>query len=198
MYLFPDQNKSINGILSYFKSIHRTNEYEAITNSETVLKERPKENILDISTPSYWASEESSIIWIGVAFRYHSVKVSNYTLRQYSGAGNMPKIWTFQGSNDGEQWYDLDYRNSPDYCINGTILDTFSVPQENQSFYKKYRLYKSGEDCLSSRVWRLSGIELFGIVDDYNFKDNIIRITINTKIIPDFRKYTFIFILFSN
>ena len=171
MYLYPDKNNSVNGIVSYFWRFRMYDEIKAIASSETSGYE--KNNVLDITSPMYWASSSHStgIIWIGISFPHYTVKVSHYTIRQYTGAGSMPKSWILQGSNDGNSWYDIEYRTSDGYCHMGTILDTFEVPEANQSYYQQYRLYKNGWSCLHYDYWRLAGIELFGNIYSYDFSN---------------------------
>lgn len=194
MYIYPDKVKSVNGLLSYFRYIHKTKEYIAITNSEDNLY--PKENVLNILTPQFWGSSDSTDpIWIGISFLHYNIKVSHYTIRQYVGDGNMLKTWIFQGSNDDITWDDLDSQNSKDFCQLGETLDTFSVPESKQNYYKKYRFYKNGSSCLYPTFWRLSGIELFGVVGDYDFSNSIKKITNIPRIFPNIKPFVLIYLL---
>ena len=130
MLFYPDRSASVNGIISFLRSVNKSSEYEAITNSEN--PNYLKENVLDISTPSFWGSKRTEDdIWIGVSFINYNIKVTHYTIRQYTGDGHMFQSWIFQGLKCSDNtWENLDTKSSPDYCKEGTVLDTFSIQEE--------------------------------------------------------------------
>jgi len=90
----------------------------------------------DHDNSTYWST--SSGVYGELRFTFNSAKnVKTYTVRTSSQPlGNVPKTWTFQGSNDGVSWSVLDSISSYLYP---NFTYTYDLPYNN-SYYDRYRL----------------------------------------------------------
>lgn len=89
----------------------------------------------DHNDSTYWSTSSGSYGELRFSFSSQK-KVTSYTLRTSSqAAGNTPKNWTFQASNDGVNWTVLD---TAAYTLSPNFTYTFSIL--NNSYYSKYRL----------------------------------------------------------
>lgn len=89
----------------------------------------------DHDNSTYWST--SSGVYGELRFTFpSSEKVKTYTVRTSSQPlANVPKTWTFQGSNDGVSWTVLDTVSS---WLSPNFTYTYSIP--NNSYYDRYRL----------------------------------------------------------
>lgn len=89
----------------------------------------------DHDDSTYWST--SSGVYGELRFTFNSPKkVTTYTVRTSSQPlENVPKTWTFQGSDDGVSWTVLD---NVSYYLSPNWTYTFSIP--NNNYYNRYRL----------------------------------------------------------
>ena len=81
-----------------------------------------------------------------------------------SSAERSPRAWTFQASNDGENWTTLDARtNEPDWSASGEVRD---YPFENDTAYTYYK-FDCTELCSASATYlQLWELEFYYIADE--------------------------------
>lgn len=73
--------------------------------------------------------------WIAYEFTEPKI-VKRYDILAYSSADPArPKVWTFEGSNDGATWDVLDRKS------NSTWTDKMEIVINNKTAYKKYRIH---------------------------------------------------------
>ena len=158
---YPSTESSTNGVLSYFARKKKIQKYIS-TFSSQIQSNYYKENILDISNTSFWASISDAGAYVGLNFERHSFKPYYYKIRQYNGDGYMLKNWSFQGSNDkGETWEEIDAQNSESYCVVG-LHPTIQISLTKVKEYSSFRMIQTDMSCKNSHYMRLAGIELFG------------------------------------
>ncbi|WP_099159684.1 GH92 family glycosyl hydrolase [Virgibacillus ndiopensis] len=88
-----------------------TNRVEEVTASASNPPNEVETNLIDRSTQSKWLAFESSA-WIEFSFA-EPEKLVKYALTSANDApGRDPKNWTFSGSNDKENWVELDTRTN--------------------------------------------------------------------------------------
>jgi hypothetical protein len=99
---------------------------------------------------------------IAFDFHPHSVHVTAYSLRTYSGGVNCGHLrsWVFEGSNDNVTFAALDTQTDS-AALNGSGLIAL-FPIANPGQFRTVRLRLSGVNHAGSDFLVLRGIELFG------------------------------------
>ena len=161
----PEHSSNTGGVFSFFLSLSSPNILDFVqTSSNGTHANFPEINILDFSSPTFWASYLSiQDNFISVHFLQHKLKIKNYRIKQYNGEGFIIKTWSFEGSNDGIDWTILDHRSSSDFC-NANMIITFPTIHDT---FTHFRIRQTGESCRIDSpteiyLMRLAGLELFG------------------------------------
>lgn len=107
-----------------------------------------------------WQTGSRTSSWIQVSFAEGLIvgryKISCYGTPMTSDGSQMPKSWTFEGSNDGVNWTVLDTRSNE---INWSHLESRMYSCVNASRYSNYRINVLSNNG-SSRI-AIGEIELF-------------------------------------
>ena len=123
-----------------------------------------------VDTNGRWLASKTNHMY--VVYKFNEATVVNM-LRVWNGsdsgggtssAARSPKAWTFEASNDGENWTTLDTRtNEPDWSANGEMRDYQFQNDEAYLYYK----YDCTELCSASATYlQLWELEFYYIEDD--------------------------------
>ncbi|QDX30422.1 discoidin domain-containing protein [Dickeya poaceiphila] len=86
-----------------------------------------------------WSTQGGAPQWLSVAFNdAKSIDYYFIICRQNLSLGGVPRDWTFQGSNDGNNWVTLDSQTGVTFTSNEKKI--FSI---NKATYKYFRIYIS-------------------------------------------------------
>ncbi|RXZ78221.1 hypothetical protein EBB07_29645 [Paenibacillaceae bacterium] len=129
----------------------------------------------DIDTSaSYWQSVNNNYpIYIGYEFE-KQIRIGEYALIVHNTTYS-PRVWFFEGSNDGAVWNVLDTQST---ALAANTLTTFKI--NNIGNYKKYRLNIASTNGASTTM--LSGFKMYEVSADI-----VIRLAANTE--KNFNKY---------
>ncbi|MCM3144579.1 discoidin domain-containing protein [Brevibacillus sp. MER 51] len=110
-----------------------------IASASSSLSNTPPWHSFDESIATAWHSASAPLPtspeWIVYEFTKPKI-VKRYDILAYSSADPArPKVWTFEGSNDGTTWDVLDRKS------NRTWTDKMEVVIDNKTAYKKYRIH---------------------------------------------------------
>ena len=101
-----------------------------------------------------------SEFWVQQNFEDAQV-VNRYTITSANDAsGRDPKTWTLEGSNDGENWVELDSRSNQSF---GSRYQTNEYIFENEVAYNYYRMNiteNNGDGLFQCAEWRLKVLRL--------------------------------------
>ncbi|MGA2916338.1 MAG: sulfatase-like hydrolase/transferase [Sedimentisphaerales bacterium] len=101
----------------------------------------PPEFVNRNSPTLFWEAGGGYPYWIKFEFTSGPKKINKYALKtgiHDGAAGEMPKDWLFQGSNDGINWVTLDVRQKQ---INWEKNEERTYNVKNKESYNCYRLY---------------------------------------------------------
>ncbi len=106
-------------------------------------------NAFDLDTSTAWYAAATTVPqWVSVGLPT-AIVPAYYKLRTLDGyAKNMPKTWTFQGSNNGSSWTTLDSRSNVSWTSG--VEQTFSI--STTTAYRYYRLYATAVQTAGQRV----------------------------------------------
>ncbi|OHT02908.1 F5/8 type C domain containing protein [Tritrichomonas foetus] len=156
--------RSFNGIMKYLsdeanQNCHLAGEVE-ITGSTSDHNEPYQ--IIDMGWNDLFFTENKANQWIMFNFKERNVKVSHYTIKTHKYPNNFPhlKMWAIEGSNDGENWDELDRRAIT--VLNGANrFQTFPCKKKD-GIYRFIRLKQTGTNAKGDFVLALTNFELFG------------------------------------
>jgi hypothetical protein len=121
-------------------------------------------NLTKYSTDTYYYAT-SQVAHLG--YEFESPKsVKYYRIDSVSTVANRsPKTWTFEGSNDGENWTILDERINQPSWSSSTEARYFNIPEENVGNYLMYRIN------VSSTFGGNLAIDVFQLYDNIDLYD---------------------------
>ena len=162
-----DSSNPMNGIISHLRTECGGNPHEKGVVNITVSSTRtgvPK-TVFEYDKNDQWGSQDSSPNeWIQFDFKNSSCSLSSYSIK--SGSGCWPRKWVIECSNDASSWTLVDSRDTTE--IDGQyITKHFSCNQCSNDSFRYIRMRLTGANSYSSSDYelRLSGIELFGVLE---------------------------------
>lgn len=117
--------------------------------------------VFDKATSTYWQAQAKSG-WAKYEFDLPIV-IAKYSLRATGTINGAPKDWTFEGSNDDQNWTILDSQSNITNWTSGMVQDYVI---SNQNKYKFYRLNVVTTKDNLERI-SLSEIDMFEYIYDY-------------------------------
>ena len=103
-------------------------------------------NFNNIGAPSITTIKDNSTIisvigeWIQIQLPY-SLSLSGYRILPRSGyADQYPKKWYMVGSNDGSNWYVIDYNENISVASNSSIYYNYGSSYGNKNYYSYFRI----------------------------------------------------------
>jgi hypothetical protein len=119
-------------------------------------------NVADLETDSSFLSKTADNQWLCYDFKDMRVVVTRYTLRSHTNAKdtNHLRAWAIEGSEDGEQWTEID-RQEDDASLNGPkAIGSFEV--RNVMECKCVRIKSIGQAWGGTKSMYFGAFELFG------------------------------------
>lgn len=177
MFLFDGNEKhGLLGIIHYLSyisgggNIHDKGIVEVTSSSiyDDIKDWEPKSVVNFDNFDRYFASKDEKIAYLTIDFKNRKIRPTHYTIRSRSSCDNYhPCNWIFEGSNDNENWKELD-NHLNDKSLNGlNITKTFCIKTQllpNECF-EYIRIKLSGSDSSGqSQFLIFSAIEFFGIL----------------------------------
>lgn len=105
--------------------------------------------------------------WIEFDFTYTKINLTSYTIRSCAGNANCmckPKSWKIVGSNDHNEWIDLDHQINRSE-LNGRFFQHHFECQKSENYYRYIRYIQEDTFCLPEKYnISLTCFELFGTV----------------------------------
>ena len=111
---------------------------------------------------SYFESLDEPDSWIALDFKGRRVSVTHYALKTWfwpAGYQHL-KSWVLEGSDDGEEWTELDRREDCPHLNNPSAVKRFKCDLRIKC--RHIRLRSTGPDHFGTNLMILSGIELYG------------------------------------
>lgn len=163
---FPYENKDFQGIINFLRKETNGNIENKMTISSSSIYNQSYEakNIIvfeDIKKSFFSQNEKKS--WICFHFNENSVTLSNYTLRSYFNTPNdHPKTWVIQGSNDGQNWEDIDKQEDCPYLNGASLIHTFKIKKENRKEFSYIKLLQTDSNWYGRDFLLIDSIEFYG------------------------------------
>jgi hypothetical protein len=167
-----DAEAPLNGIIRYLQGSGVGNVYAqglvdvtASSTDHTANKgSNFPENVVDLETSACFTTGSAVTQWICLEFKRHHVKVSHYSIRTLGGqpGDDHLKSWVVDGSQDGQNWIDLDQRCDNDQLNGSHAVASFEVTRSALCRY--IRIRQVGKNHCGNHRIALSAFELFGSV----------------------------------
>ena len=162
----PQETENFNGIISLLKTTMDkeipNNEILEVTSS-SANEAHPPEFAIDFADEtSYFESLDEPDSWIGFDFKSRRVSITHYALRTWfwpAGYQHL-KSWVLEGSDDGQEWTELDRREDCPHLNNSSAVRRFKC--ELRVKCRHIRLRAIGQDHFNTNLVILSGFELYG------------------------------------
>lgn len=111
--------------------------------------------------------------WIEFDFCKQKVELKSYTIRSddWGPDSHHPMSWRFVGSNDHENWVEIDKRKNSSELKGNYKQSRFICNCNNNNFYRFIRYIQDDNWCLNSRRYHnidLTCIEFFGSISSSN------------------------------
>jgi hypothetical protein len=159
----PFTNDPFDGIAAYLRKESGQNPVSIGAIDIDCLSGNPyAEKLFDPNWKCYWSTKDAPGQWIMFRFPKYMVYLTDYTLKSpYSKSGwNHLKSWIVEGSNDGENWSEIDrHEENNDLNGKGKVM-TWRV--QNPMRARMIRLRQIGKNHKGTDDIQLAGIEFFG------------------------------------
>ncbi|KAH0790405.1 F5/8 type C domain containing protein [Histomonas meleagridis] len=163
---FPFE-KPFEGIIAYLTKKFGGNVNEkgvVLISAETSLKSpnRQPPIVADFASSHYYLSLNSKVNWIKFHFVNFSVTISAYTLKSLpiGPRGGHLKSWVIDGSNDGENWTEIDSRLNNTDLNHKDAVKTFQCKNQIESSY--IRIRQIGENHAGNNIMGVCAVEFYG------------------------------------
>lgn len=114
--------------------------------------------VADFDTTDFWVSENSPDSWIAFDFNEHLINLTAYTIR-CDNTGSL-RSWVIEGSNDNDQWDEIDRHDDSDDLSGLYSTKTYHVTTSLK--FRYLRLRQTGPDINNENYLTLCCIEFFG------------------------------------
>jgi hypothetical protein len=166
-----DEKSPLDGIIAYLTRCCQGNVHaQGIVNvtgkesyNDTPLN--AAQNAADLNADSFFYSKDQKDQYLCYDFRNNAVKPTHYSIRSRYNGNDMdlyPKSWVIEGSDDGQEWIELDRRQNNQDLNSRNAVKMFPIARAKECRQIRLRQtgpnhYRSPSHCLV-----LSGFELFG------------------------------------
>ena len=134
-----------------------------ITPSSIYREDLKVENIVIKDDNSYFYTRDEANSWIQFDFKERKVLLDGYTLKMYDENWENLKNWILEGSNDGENFQEIDKHENCDLLLTGNRkAETFKVSCLTP--YRFIRLTQTGPNSRNNNFLFLNQIEFSGIL----------------------------------
>ena len=164
------QAKPLSGILEHLTNecggnVHDKKEVDVTASSVNYIY--AAKNAADPRTHlAFWSNDEPNS-WICYDFKDRRVTPTSYSLRSCaSGPGSLNiKSWSFEGSNDGDTWEELDSQSQNRDLDDKSVTHNYPVTvYKCGKRYRYLRIVQNGRNHYGSHVLQLSAFEIFGVL----------------------------------
>ena len=141
-----------------------------ISSSGGLSADFPAENLFDNDLSTFACRGTTSSKPIDVCYDFGSaIRINCYRIYAYTSVGSpgFPKNWTFEGSNDGTTWMELDRRSGESM----TKSNWYTYDFDNAAAYRHYRLHVTDGSRGTARL-DIGELE-FGVVDHGKLRMNL-------------------------
>ncbi|OHT08255.1 hypothetical protein TRFO_23261 [Tritrichomonas foetus] len=162
----PSKPETLTGLLAYIKEQFPDNKISSIikVSSSPFNPQNPPENAIDFAKEDskYFESNDQEGSWIMLDFGKMRVSVTHYALKTWFWGPNFQhlKSWTLEGSDDGNEWAELDSRDNEDSLNDALAFRRFKC-QINVSC-RYIRLRSTDTDHSGTNLLILNTFELYG------------------------------------
>ena len=116
----------------------------------------------------FFESENKPNSWFCYDFKERKVKLTHYSLRShgYPGKTNCRvKTWVIEGSNNNEDFIEIDKRENEDSVVDVSASNTFKINQNSTNdFYRYIRIRQTNVNSCNNHHLDFSVIEFFGTI----------------------------------
>ncbi|MEH2148763.1 discoidin domain-containing protein [Nostoc sp.] len=118
-------------------------------------------SLVDRANSDFYTNSDTNA-WVSFYLNGKSLKCNHYSIKtRASSSDYYPRNWKLQGSNDANNWVDLDSQ------VNNTTLTAnsqwLSIPVANSNVaYTNFRIYMTGNNSSSYGHLVLGEVELYG------------------------------------
>ena len=167
----PFQSDPLDGIIAHLArdcggNVHDMNIVSC--SSDDVYTQNPHYHAkyaADLTSNTYFKSNNRPNSWICYDFKDHRVSISSYTLRSAPDGRDNLQSWVLEVSDDGLNWTQIDQRTN-DTRLNGPMFVYHIKPTQARPkrMFKYVRLRQTGKSCASDDTFyfSLSAFEIFG------------------------------------
>ena len=113
----------------------------------------------------WWETRDEANSWVRFDFKTRRVYLKSYSLKSDGGSCQHLLRWSIEGSNDGNEWKEIDKRDTQD--LNGNyIVKNYEceLNRTSEEFYRYLRLRQTGLNSYNNHYLKLSEIEFFGVL----------------------------------
>jgi hypothetical protein len=164
--LIPRDGFPFDGILSFLSGECGGNVHEKgiveVSASSIYWSDCPLSVVVDFNSSSRgFATNNVANSWIRINFKTNRIKPTHYSIRSRTdGGGHHLRSWVVEGSNNEENWVNLDVQeNNCDLTGSGAV-HTFAVG--NPDIFSIIRIRQTGANSDNSHYLIVKSIELFG------------------------------------
>lgn len=147
-----EKENELDGILRYLTKITGGNIHDNGTikiNSNSILNDDPicgPKNLVDYENDNFYQSKDQNGSFIIFDFIEKSVNLDCYTIKNGKSLRHYYlKNWVIEGSNDENQWDEIDRHVDDSKLDADEIAVTFDVQKKNAGFYRFIRLRETGQ-----------------------------------------------------
>lgn len=155
-------NENYNGVFNYLRKNSNINDEVNATYWPT--REYDVKCLTDFSNTKNFYTQDKPNSWICFEFKKHKIIPSNYTIKSHNCSPNccQPKSWRIDGSNDNNEWIQLDKQENCTYLNGANLIHTFDINNNEEQEFKYIRMYQTGPNCQNSNQLALCSIEFYG------------------------------------
>ena len=102
---------------------------------------------------NHWYTNNAADSWVRFDFKTRRVHLKSYSLKSDGDSAYHLIHWSFEGSNDGNEWKEIDRRDTQD--LNGDYIVKFyewNGNRTNEGFYRYIRLRQTGVNSFFKRI----------------------------------------------
>lgn len=161
----PSKPENMKGIFNYITEVMETNPSSIIdVTSSSFNQQHPPENVIDQpnNDTQYFESNNEANSWICFDFKNMKISLSHYTLKTWFWGPNFQhlKSWVVEGSDDGNEWTELDQREDEDSLNDALAFRRFKCAVRVTCRYVRIR--STDIDHSGTHLLILNAVEFYG------------------------------------
>ena len=171
------KEEKLDGLITYFNyNSFNLNEYLSAIVTTTLEGTDPFAPLQRDDTKNWESDHKDTNPEYTIVFLKNRVSLNGYGFRTDDGPGNpdFPRSWYVHGSNDRENWTQIDYKPPEDHFTDFDQIKNFKV--EKQEPFRFLRFQLNGKNYAGTDYFCFMQIEVYGsmYIDKFSYNNNFI------------------------